>query len=124
MWLAMPLQRAGVTPIEMFEQAATLIACSSTLYFLAVLLGTVLDDQWRVRGTLLAAVGIWLLCTQFSLPPLPIFFTLWGALAHLCAHDSMECDGVFAWTVRNLILCGAEDCAETRVLTLADVVEG
>jgi hypothetical protein len=68
MWLAMPLQRAGVTPIEMFEQAATLIACSSTIYFLSVLLGTGLDDQWRVRGTLLASVGIWLLCTQFSLP--------------------------------------------------------
>jgi ABC-2 type transport system permease protein len=68
MWLAMPLQRAGVTPIEMFEQAATLIACSSTVYFLAVLLGTVLDDQWRVWGTLIASVGIWLLCTQFSLP--------------------------------------------------------
>jgi hypothetical protein len=68
MWLAMPLQRTGVTPIEMFEQAATLIACSSTVYFLAVLLGTVLDDQWRVWGTLIASVGIWLLCTQFSLP--------------------------------------------------------
>jgi hypothetical protein len=68
MWLAMPLQMAGVTPIEMFEQAATLIACSSTVYFLAVLLGTVLDDQWRVWGTLLASIGIWLLCTQFSLP--------------------------------------------------------
>ena len=68
MWLAMPLQRAGVTPIEMFEQAATLIACSSTVDFLAVLLGTMLDDQWRVRGTVLVSVGIWVLCTQRSLP--------------------------------------------------------
>ena len=68
MWLAMPLQRAGVTTIEMFEQAATLIACSSTFYFLAVLLGTVLEDQWRVFGTLIASAGIWLLCTRFSLP--------------------------------------------------------
>jgi ABC-2 type transport system permease protein len=68
MWLAMPLQRAGVTPIEMFKQAGTLIACSSTIYFLSVLLGTMLDDQWRVWGTLLASLGIWLLCTHFSLP--------------------------------------------------------
>jgi len=68
MWLAMPLHSAGVTPIEMFEQAATLIACSSTIYFLAVLLGTVLEDQWRVFGTLIASAGIWLLCTKFSLP--------------------------------------------------------
>ena len=50
MWLEIPLQRAGVTPIEMFEQAATLIACSSAIYFLSVLLGTMLDDQWRVAG--------------------------------------------------------------------------
>ena len=35
MWLAMPPRAAT---IEMFEQAATLIACSSTFYFLAVLL--------------------------------------------------------------------------------------
>ena len=88
MWLAMPLQRAGVTPIEMFEQAATLIACSSTLYFVAVLLGTVLDDQWRVWGTLLAAVGIWLLCTQFSLP----------AFANI-VHGMGERSPIFAHTI-------------------------
>jgi hypothetical protein len=68
MWLEIPMQRAGVTPIEMFEQAATLIACSSVIYFLSVLLATMLDDQWRVRGTVLASVGIWVLCTQLSLP--------------------------------------------------------
>ncbi len=68
MWLEIPMQRAGVTPIEMFEQAVTLIACSSAIYFLSVLLGTMLDDQWRVRGTVLASVGIWVLCTQLSLP--------------------------------------------------------
>src|SRR5271156_4643301 len=68
MWLAVPLLRGVVTPIEMFEQVGTLIACSSTVYFLSVLLGTVVDDQWRVWGTLLASVGIWLLCTKFSLP--------------------------------------------------------
>ena len=86
MWLAMPLQRAGVTPIEMFEQAATLIACSSTVYFLAVLLGTVLDDQWRVWGTLLAAVGIWLLCTQFSLPAFASIVHGLGERSPIVAH--------------------------------------
>ena len=57
-----------VTPIQMFEQVGTLIACSSTIYFLSVLLGTVLDEQWRLWGTILASAGIWLLCTHFSLP--------------------------------------------------------
>jgi hypothetical protein len=88
MWLAMPLQRAGVTPIEMFEQAATLIACSSTVYFLAVLLGTVLDDQWRVWGTLLGSAGIWLLCTQF---PLPAFANI--------VHGMGERSPIFAHTI-------------------------
>ena len=41
-----------------------------------------------------------------------------GTLAHRCAHNPVECDGVFAWTVRNLILCGAQDCAKTRILAL------
>jgi hypothetical protein len=68
MWLAIPLLRGVVTPIEMFEQVGTLIACSSSIYFLSVLLGTVLDDQWRVWGTILASAGIWVLCTQLSLP--------------------------------------------------------
>lgn len=67
-WFAMPLLRKEVTPTEIFEQAATLIACSSTIYSLSVLLGTVLDDQWRTWGTLLASAGIWLLCAQLSLP--------------------------------------------------------
>jgi ABC-2 type transport system permease protein len=88
MWLAMPLQRAGVTPIEMFEQAATLIACSSTVYFLAVLLGTVLDDQWRVLGTMLGSAGIWLLCTQF---PLPAFANI--------VHGMGERSPIFAHTI-------------------------
>jgi hypothetical protein len=73
-WVTMPLLRGVVTPIEMFEQVATLVACSSTIYFLSVLLGTVLDEQWRIWGTLLASAGIWSLCTHFSLPPFADIF--------------------------------------------------
>jgi len=86
MWLAVPLLRAGVTPMEMFEQAATLIACSSTVYFTAVLLGTVLDDQWRLWGTLLVSVGIWLLCTKFSLPAFADIFHGIGERSPIVAH--------------------------------------
>jgi hypothetical protein len=86
MWLAMPLQRAGVTPIEMFEQAATLIACSSAIYFLSVLLGTVFDDQYRVFGTLLTSVGIAWLCTKFSLPAFANIFHGIGERSPIVAH--------------------------------------
>jgi ABC-2 type transport system permease protein len=86
MWLEIPMQRAGVTPIEMFEQAATLIACSSAIYFLSVLLGTMLDDQWRVRGTVLASVGIWVLCTELSLPAFADIAHGIGERSPLVAH--------------------------------------
>ena len=86
MWLALPLQGAGVTPIEMFEQAATLIACCSAVYFLAVLLGTVLEDQWRVFGTLIASAGIWLLGTKFSLPAFADIADGIGKRSPIAAH--------------------------------------
>lgn len=68
MWLAFPLMRGVVTPIEMIEQAASLIACSSTIYFLSVLLGTVFDDLWRTWSTMLISGGIFWICSQASLP--------------------------------------------------------
>lgn len=86
MWLAVPLLRAGATPIELLEQAATLVACSSTIYFLSVLLGTVLDDQWRVWGTLIASVGIWWLCTHLSLPAFADIFQGMGERSPVVAH--------------------------------------
>jgi hypothetical protein len=86
MWLAIPLLRGVVTPIEMFEQVGTLIACSSSIYFLSVLLGTVLDDQWRVWGTMLASVGIWLLCTHVSLPAFADIIRGIGERSPIVAH--------------------------------------
>lgn len=86
MWLAVPLLRGVVSPIGMFEQAATLIACSSTVYFLAVLLGTVLEDQWRVFGTLIASAGIWLFCTKFSLPAFADIAHAIGKRSPIVAH--------------------------------------
>jgi hypothetical protein len=86
MWLAMPMLKAGVTPIETFEQVGTLIACSSTVYFLSVLLGTVLDDLWRTWGTLLVSVGIWWLCTHLSLPAFTDIFHGMGKQSPMIAH--------------------------------------
>ena len=86
MWLAVPLEKAGVTPIEMFEQTATLIACSSIVYFLSVLLGTVLDDQYRVWSTLLASIGIGWLCVQFPLPAFADIFHGMGKYSPIVAH--------------------------------------
>ena len=86
MWLGMPLLKEMVTPTEMFEQAATLVACTSTVYFLAVLLGTVLEDQWRMFGTLFASAGIWLLCIKFSLPAFADIAHAIGKRSPIVAH--------------------------------------
>jgi hypothetical protein len=53
-WLITPALRATVTGTEMLEYAGTLVACSLAVYLLSVLLGTFLDEQWRIWGTLLA----------------------------------------------------------------------
>lgn len=86
MWLAMPLIRGVVTPVEMLEQAATLFVCSSTIYFLSVLLGTVFDDQWRTWGTMLASAVIWWLCAQLPLPPFADIFHGMGKYSPIVAH--------------------------------------
>ncbi len=66
-WFLFPLGGAA-TPAEMAEHAVTLIACSSGLYFFAVLLATFLADQWRIGGSVLAFVALWLLSTHVHQP--------------------------------------------------------
>jgi ABC-2 type transport system permease protein len=67
-WFVSPLVRTMATPIEVVEYAATLLACGSAIYGLSVLLATVLDDQWRVWGTMIAASALALLSSKAWLP--------------------------------------------------------
>lgn len=68
MWLAAPMLREMATPAEMFGYAGTLIACSSMLYFVSVLLATFLDEVWRTWGTMITGAAVWWLCVKVSLP--------------------------------------------------------
>ena len=68
MWWTSATVRAMVPPKEMLEYAATVLVCGSALYFLSVLLGTVLDDVWRVWCTLLAGMALGWLSGQAVLP--------------------------------------------------------
>jgi hypothetical protein len=67
-WLVVPAIRTSVTATDMFEYVVTLFACTSVLYFLSVLLSTFLDDQWRMWGTMLGAVGLGLASRSLPLP--------------------------------------------------------
>src|SRR5579864_5304246 len=56
-WAVFPLVRTAATGMEMLEYAGMLIAYGSVCYSLSVLLGTFLDDQWRVFGSSISFFG-------------------------------------------------------------------
>jgi hypothetical protein len=68
MWLVHPAMRALVTPIAMLEYSATLLVCASAFYFFSVLLATLLEDQWRMVGGMVAFGGMFWLSAYKYLP--------------------------------------------------------
>jgi hypothetical protein len=71
----------------MLQYVAALIVCASSLYFLSVLLGTFLDDQWRMWLTLMASGALWMLCSYARLPAsVNIVRAIMGESSPLAAH--------------------------------------
>ncbi|HEX3569822.1 MAG TPA: hypothetical protein VHU44_03280 [Acidobacteriaceae bacterium] len=68
MWFALPWLRTAMTGFEMVEYLAALLACGSVFYCVAVLLGSFLDDQWRVWGTMLVAGAFGFASMRLHLP--------------------------------------------------------
>jgi hypothetical protein len=68
MWLVSPGVSATVTGFEMFEYAGTLVACSSSLYSMAVLLVTFLGVRWSGWGCMLTFGALWWLSTHTPMP--------------------------------------------------------
>jgi hypothetical protein len=85
-WFLSPALRLMVTPADMFKYAGTLVACASAIYFLSVLLGTFLDDQWRVWGTMIVSSALWWLSTHTPLPAFADIFRGMGKNSPLIAH--------------------------------------
>jgi hypothetical protein len=86
MWMLFPVLRAETTVPEMLEYAAALLACASGFYSISVLLATVLDDLWRIYGSMIAVGALWLL---FNETPLPASVNLFRAMSEgspLIAH--------------------------------------
>ena len=88
LWLLSPALRAMVGPGTMLQYAATLIACGSAIYFVSVLLGTFLDDQWRTWGTMLTSGGLWWLSTHTALPAFLDIFRGMGKGSPLITHTT------------------------------------
>jgi hypothetical protein len=86
LWLLSPALRVMATPGLMLEYLATLIGCSVAVYFLSVLLGTMLDEQWRTWGTMLVCAGLWWLSAHALLPSFVDIFRGMGRASPILAH--------------------------------------
>jgi hypothetical protein len=92
-WFSSPALRAMVGPGTMLQYAATLIGCGSAIYFVSVLLGTFLDDQWRTWGTMLTSAALWWLSTHTALPAFLDIFRGMGKGSPLFTH-TMPWNGI------------------------------
>jgi hypothetical protein len=86
-WLILPVVRGSVSAVDMLEYVVALIVCVSSLYFLSVLLGAFLDDQWRMWITLMASGALWMLCSFVRLPAsVNVVRAIMGESSPLVAH--------------------------------------
>jgi hypothetical protein len=110
-WLGVPWLR--VTAIEMFEYAATLIACSSTLYFITVLLATFLDE-WRLQGSFIAFAALWWVPSHTPLPAPADIFRAMGDGSPLVAHAIPWATMAFSLALSAVLFFVALKVAQTR----------
>lgn len=68
LWFALPWLRVAMAGFQMLEYLVALLACGSIFYCVAVLLGSFLEDQWRVWGTMLVAATLAFASVHFHLP--------------------------------------------------------
>jgi hypothetical protein len=87
MLFTFPELRARATAGEILEYAEALTTCASALYFLSVLLATLLDDQWRTWGTMISGGAIWWLSANTPLPPSFNIFRAMGEGSPLSGHS-------------------------------------
>jgi hypothetical protein len=86
-WNVFPAVRSVATAWDMTEYALMLSAYGSAFYFTSVLLGTFLDDQWRIWGSVIAWVGTSLICYFSPLPPSTNLFQAVQGNSPLVVHD-------------------------------------
>jgi hypothetical protein len=114
MWFISPTLRMIATPWGMFEFAATVIICGSSIYSLSVLLATFLEDQWRIWGTMLATVGLWWLSHHIHLPAATDIFLAMSKGSPLFTHTMPWAAMSFALALTAAFFFAALKVAEVR----------
>jgi len=77
---------ASLTILQLLQQAAALIACTTGFYYVSVMLGTLLDDAWRVWGSMLVFGAFWLLTSYIRVPNFLNLIRAMGLGSPIIAH--------------------------------------
>jgi hypothetical protein len=113
--LVLPVVRGSVSAVDMLGYIVALIVCASSLYFLSVLLGTFLDDQWRMCATLIASGALWMLCTFVRLPAsVNIVRAIMGESSPLVAHTMPWMAMLFSIVLAAVFFLAALKIAQLR----------
>jgi hypothetical protein len=114
-WLFLPVVRRSVSAVDMLEYVVALIVCASSLYFLSVLLGTFLDDQWRMMTSMMTSVALWMFCTFVRLPAsVNIVRAMTGESSPLVAHSMPWMAMLFSLVLAAVFFLGALKIATLR----------
>jgi len=112
-WLI--LLMASVSATDMLEYVVALIVCASSLYFLSVLLGTFLDDQWRMYITGMVSGALWMLCTFVRVPAsVNIVRAIMGESSPLIAHTMPWMAMLFSLGLATVFALGALKIVQLR----------
>jgi hypothetical protein len=114
MWVVFPALRGTVTPVEMLEYAGTVVACTSALYSIGVVLATFLDDQWRIWGTMIGSVALWSLPNVTPLPAFVNIFRAMGEGSPLLAHTIPWAALAFSLGLAAILFLAALKVVQTR----------
>jgi hypothetical protein len=99
-WSAFPGLRAESTPRAALVNAAALIVCASSLYAIAVLMATFLDDLWRMWFSMLAYAALFLIFRLTSVPARLNIFRAMTDQSPLVTHK-------IPWTAMGLSLAAS-----------------
>lgn len=113
-WLFLPPMRALVTPLDLLRFMATLLVCGSAIYAISVLLGILLEETWRIWGSMIAAGALFLVCSK---TPLPASLNLLRAMSDdspVIAHTMPWTAMAFSAALSAVLFFAAVKVARTR----------
>jgi hypothetical protein len=114
MWRLRPLYTGNASAVDMLRYVATVAVCVSIPYFISVLLGTFLDDQWRTFGTMIATGALGALPNLVAVPDWANLLRALGVGSPLVQHHMEWGLIVFSLLSVTALFAGAVTIARTR----------